>query len=87
MTALVHPKASADADRAGRTIYEACAFIAEAPYCGRIRNELTFPPYVLPVRTYPNYLVICSPTTAPLPIIRILLGKRTRTRIFAMQTE
>ena len=70
------------ADRVELAIYEACAFVAEAPMRGHSRTDLT----ALPLRfwtlnRYPNYSIVYRPETTPLEIVAVLHGKRNIRRI------
>ncbi|HET7108939.1 MAG TPA: type II toxin-antitoxin system RelE/ParE family toxin [Candidatus Acidoferrum sp.] len=61
------------ADRVEEAVYAACAFVAEAPLAGRIREDLT----ALPVRfwlvqPFRNCWIVYDPKSKPLQIIRIL---------------
>jgi plasmid stabilization system protein ParE len=70
------------ANRVEASIYEACAFIAEAPFRGRTRKELTMLPLRFwIVQRYPNYIIVYDPETKPLQIIRILHAKRNLKQI------
>jgi plasmid stabilization system protein ParE len=65
------------ADRVEQAIFDACAFVAEAPMRGHSRPDLTN----LSVRfwtlsRYPNYAVAYRPETVPLEVIAVLHGKR-----------
>ncbi|HZU33510.1 MAG TPA: type II toxin-antitoxin system RelE/ParE family toxin [Candidatus Angelobacter sp.] len=65
------------ADAVEDAIYRACAFIAQTPFIGRVRTDLTELPlrfWFLP--SYPNYLIVYDPATKPLQIIRIIHGAR-----------
>jgi plasmid stabilization system protein ParE len=63
----------AAADRVEEAIYLACDFLADSPFAGAIRTDLTN----LPVRfwlvpPYRNYFIVYDPKTKPLQIIRLL---------------
>jgi antitoxin ParD1/3/4 len=65
------------ADRVENAIYDACAFLAQAPSRGHSRQDLTN----LPVRfwtvvRYPKYGIVYDPADMPLKILRILHGAR-----------
>jgi plasmid stabilization system protein ParE len=65
------------ADRVELAIYDACAFVAEAPNRGHTRPSLT--PRALRFWTltrYPNYTIVYRPETVPLQIVAVLQGKR-----------
>jgi len=70
------------ADRIEQAIYDACAFIAEAPMRGHSCSDLTSRSlrfWTLP--RYPNYSVVYRPETSPLQIVAVLHGKRNLRRI------
>jgi len=70
------------ADRVEQEIYNACAFLAEAPLRGHCRPDLTGRPmrfWTLP--RYPSYTVVYLPETAPLQVLAVLHGKRNIPRI------
>ena len=70
------------ADRVEQAIYDACAFVAEAPGRGHSRPDLT--PRLLRFWTltrYPNYSIVYRPGTPPLEIVAVLHGKRQIRRI------
>jgi antitoxin ParD1/3/4 len=70
------------ADRVERAIYDACAFVAEAPKRGHSRPDLTTRPLRFWTLTrYPNYTVVYRPETAPLQVVAVLHGKRNIRRI------
>jgi antitoxin ParD1/3/4 len=72
------------ADRVEQAIYEACAFVAEAPLRGHSRRDLTRRPLRFWTLTrYPNYSVVYRPETPPLQIVAVLQGKRNARRILA----
>ncbi len=65
------------ANQVEAAIYEACAFLAEAPFRGHLRSDLTrLPLRFWTVQPYRNYLIVYDPSTRPLQIIRILHGAR-----------
>jgi plasmid stabilization system protein ParE len=65
------------ADRVEAAIYDACAFLAEAPLRGHSRPELTTRSLRFWALTrYPNFTVVYRPETAPLQVIAVLHGKR-----------
>jgi len=71
-----------DANRVERAIYDACAFVAEAPTRGHSRPDLTIRSLRFWTLTrYPNYAVVYRPETAPLEIVAVLHGKRNIRRI------
>src|SRR5665213_1332976 len=70
------------ANRVERAIYDACAFVAEAPRRGHSRSDLTAHALRFWTLTrYPNYTVVYRPETAPLEIAAVLHGKRNIRRI------
>ena len=65
------------ADRVERAIYDACAFVAEAPMRGHSRSDLTTRPLRFwTVTRYPNYVIVYRPATNPLEVIAVVHGKR-----------
>ena len=63
------------ADRVEETILGACDFLADSPFAGRIRKELTpLPVRFWVVQPYSNYLIVYDPEKKPLQVIRILHG-------------
>src|SRR5438445_5182498 len=72
------------ADRVEQAIYDACAFVAEAPLCGHIHQDFT-------KRTlrfwalvhYSNYTIVYRPDRKPLEIIAVLHGGRNIRRVLA----
>ncbi|HVP48406.1 MAG TPA: type II toxin-antitoxin system RelE/ParE family toxin [Bryobacteraceae bacterium] len=70
------------ADRVEQAIYDACAFVAEAPMRGHSRPDLTARSLLFwTLIRYPNYTVVYRPQTAPLQVVAILHGKRNIRRI------
>jgi plasmid stabilization system protein ParE len=70
------------ADRVEQAIYDACAFVAEAPARGHSRLDLTTRSLRFwTVTRYPNYTVVYRPMTGPLEIIAVMHGKRNIRRI------
>lgn len=70
------------ADRVEQAIYDACAFVAEAPMRGHSRSDFTNRPLRFWTLTgYPNYAVVYRPETAPLEIVAVTHGKRNIRRI------
>lgn len=58
-------------------IFDACAFVAQAPMRGRRRPEFTTRPLRFWTLTrYPNYTIVYRPETMPLQIIAVVHGKR-----------
>jgi plasmid stabilization system protein ParE len=70
------------ANRVEQAIYDACAFVAEAPLRGHSRPGLTARPLRFWTLTrYPNYTVVYRHATAPLQVVAVLHGKRDTQRI------
>jgi plasmid stabilization system protein ParE len=70
------------ADRVEQAIYDACAFVAEAPMRGHSRPDLTTRSLRFWTLTrYPNYTLVYRPETAPLQVVAILHGKRNIRRL------
>jgi plasmid stabilization system protein ParE len=64
------------AERAEQAIYDACAFIAEAPMRGHSRPDLTTRALRFWTLTrYPNYAVVYRPETAPFRLSPFCTGK------------
>jgi len=65
-----------------RAIYEACGFVAESPFCGHSRPDLTTRSLRFWTLTrYPTYSIVYRPKTTPLQIVAVLHGKRNLRRI------
>jgi plasmid stabilization system protein ParE len=65
------------ADRVEREINATCQRLAQTPFIGHKRRDIT----PLPVRfwtlpKYPNYVIVYLPDTEPLQVIAILHGKQ-----------
>jgi|SRR5271165_6854417 len=61
------------ADRVEQAIYDACAFVAEAPMRGHFRPDLTTRSLRFWTLTrYPNYTVVYRPETTPLQVVAAL---------------
>lgn len=72
------------ANRVEEAVYEACAFLAEGPLRGHVREDLTkLPLRFWVVQPYPKYIVVYDPRPHPLQIIRILQGARNISAILA----
>jgi plasmid stabilization system protein ParE len=70
------------ANRVEQAIYDACAFVAEAPTRGHSRSDLTSRSLRFWTLTrYPNYTVVYRPETSPLQVVAVLHGKRNIRRI------
>jgi len=75
------------ADRVEQAIYDACAFVAEAPMRGHSRSGITARPVRFWTLTrYPNYTVVYRPETTPVQIVAVLHGKRNAQRILKQRT-
>jgi plasmid stabilization system protein ParE len=71
----------ATADRVEQAIYDACAFVAEAPSLGHSRPDSTARSLRFWTLTrYPNYTVVYRPEAVPLQVIAVLHGKRNMRR-------
>jgi len=58
-------------------VYSACAFLADGPLRGRIRQEITqLPLRFWTIQAFPNYIIVYEPQSDPLQIIRVLHGSR-----------
>jgi plasmid stabilization system protein ParE len=69
-------------DRVEQAIYDACAFVAEAPMRGHSRPDLTTRSLRFwTLTSYPNYTVVYRPETIPLQVVAVLHGKRNAQRI------
>jgi antitoxin ParD1/3/4 len=65
------------ANRVEEAIYAACAFLADTPLAGRVRDDLTpLPMRFWLVQPYRNYWIVYNPGTNPLQIIRIIHAAR-----------
>jgi len=70
------------ADRVERALYDACAFVAEAPMRGHSRPDLTNRSlHFWTLTRYPNYTVVYRPDTKPLEIVAVIHGKRNTRRV------
>jgi plasmid stabilization system protein ParE len=70
------------ADRVEQAIFEACAFVAEAPMRGHSRADLTARSLRFWTLTrYPNYTVVYRPETSPLQVIAVLHGRRNLRKV------
>ena len=70
------------ADRIEQAIYDACAFVAEAPMRGHFRSDLTSRSLRFWTLThYPNCTIVYRPDTSPLQVVAVLHGKRNLRRI------
>jgi antitoxin ParD1/3/4 len=65
------------ADRVELAIFDACAFLAEAPVRGHSRPDLTARPLRFwTLSRYPNYVIVYRPDKVPLRIVAVVHGKR-----------
>jgi len=65
------------ANRVEQAIYDSCAFVAEAPFRGHTRSDLTSRSLRFWTLTlYPNYSLVYRPETSPVQIVAVLHGKR-----------
>jgi plasmid stabilization system protein ParE len=65
------------ADRVEQAIFDACAFLAEAPVRGHSRPDLTARPLRFwTLSRYPNYVIVYWPEKTPLQIVAVMHGKR-----------
>ena len=65
------------ANRIEEAVYEACELLAEGPFRGSVREDLTrLPVRFWVVQAYPTYFVVYDPCSDPLQIIRILHSSR-----------
>ena len=72
----------AAADRVERSIFDACAFVAERPMRGHLRTDLTSRSLRFWTLTrYPNYSIVYRPEPVPLEIVAVLHGKRNIRRV------
>jgi plasmid stabilization system protein ParE len=69
------------ADRVEEAIFDACAFVAEAPMRGHSRSDLTDKELRFWTLTrYPNYSVVYRPDTLPVQVVAVMHGKRNVSR-------
>ena len=65
------------ANRLEDAVYKACAFLAEGPYRGAAREDISkLPLRFWTVQAFSNYIIVYDPASDPLQIIRILHGSR-----------
>jgi plasmid stabilization system protein ParE len=63
----------AAADRVEEAVFRACDFLADSPFAGRTRKDLTpLPLRFWVVQPYSSYLIVYHPEKKPVQIIRIL---------------
>jgi plasmid stabilization system protein ParE len=73
----IYPSNPEAADAVKEEIRSACRMLAENPFQGHRRRDLTRRSilfWVLP--KYPNYMIVYDPHTRPLAILRVLHGMR-----------
>jgi plasmid stabilization system protein ParE len=64
-----------------QAIYDACAFVAEAPMRGHTRTDLTSRSLRFwTLSRYPNYTIVYRPEMSPLQVIAVLHGRRNLRR-------
>jgi len=65
------------ADRVEQAVFHACELLADSPFAGRVRKDLTPAPVRFwVVHPYSKYLIVYDPEKKPPQIIRILHGAR-----------
>src|ERR1700744_5347443 len=70
------------ADRVELAIFDACAFLAESPFRGHSRPDITVRPLRFwTLNRYPNYTIVYRPDQSPLQIVAVIHGKRDIARI------
>jgi len=70
------------ADRVQQAIFDACAFLAEAPMRGHYRPDLTARPLRFwTLSRYSNYNIVYQPEKVPLQILAVMHGMRNIRRI------
>jgi plasmid stabilization system protein ParE len=58
-------------------VFRACDLLADSPFAGRARKDLTpLPVRFWVVHPYSKYLIVYDPEKKPLQIIRVLHGAR-----------
>jgi plasmid stabilization system protein ParE len=76
----------ATADRVEQALYDACAFVAEAPLRGHFRSDLTSRSLRFWTLTrYPNYTVVYRPEVPVPQVVAVLHGKRNIRRILSQR--
>ena len=74
----------AAANRVEAAIHDACAFLADTPLAGRVREDLTdLPLRFWLVQPYRNYWVVYDPQRKPLQIIRIVHAARDVSKLMS----
>ncbi|HEY3973550.1 MAG TPA: type II toxin-antitoxin system RelE/ParE family toxin [Candidatus Sulfotelmatobacter sp.] len=75
------------ADRVEQAIFEACAFVADAPERGHSRADLTKRSLRFWTLTrYPNYSIVYRPDMSPIQVVAVLHGRRNLRRIMKERT-
>ena len=70
------------ADRVEKAIYDACAFVAEAPLRGHLRPDFTNRSLRFWTLTrFRNYSVVYRPDTTPVEVVAVVQGKRSMRRV------
>jgi plasmid stabilization system protein ParE len=70
------------ADRVEQSIFDACAFVGEAPMRGHSRFDLTSQSLRFWTLTrFPTYTVVYRPDAVPIQIVAVLHGKRDLRRV------
>ncbi len=65
------------ADEVEQAVFRACDFLADSPFAGRTRTDLTPRPLRFwVVQPYSHYLVVYDPEKRPLQILRLLHTSR-----------
>jgi len=65
------------ADRVEEAVFRACDLLADSPFLGRVRRDLTsLPVRFWVLRPYAKFLIVYDPETKPLQIVRVLHGAR-----------
>jgi plasmid stabilization system protein ParE len=78
----------AAADRVEQPVYDACEFVAESPFRGHFREDLTSRALRFWTLTqYPNYTIVYRPETAPLQVLAVLHGNRDLRRILTVRQK
>ena len=71
----------AAANRVETFILESCDLLANTPFAGHLRRDLTDSPFVSGLfHSYPKYLIVYDPASNPLTIIRIVHAARNLAR-------
>ena len=74
------------AEHVEQAIYDARAFLAQAPMRGHSRPDLTTRSLRFWTLTrYPNYAIVYRPETTPRQVVAVLHGKRNLRRILTLR--